>query len=380
MKIRKVLVILTMIVAMVSCNKEDVERTVLFSPGDYGSQYYRIPAVITASDGSIVAFTDKRKYSEADLPEDIDVLCNYSTDNGKTWSEPYVIVEGQGRGAGFGDCAVTRTAEDGGLVAVFVGGCGLWESTGDNPQRSYMVRSNDNGRTWSKPRDITHYIYGEDCTDPARKAWRASFFGSGNGLLMSDGRIMFVAAIRENDEYKLNNYVVYSDDNGETWHLSQRASVGGDEAKVVELADGSVLMSIRHGGKRWYNISKDGGVTWNDTVSEWDDLMAPACNGDIIRYSLADGSDNRNILLHSLPQGDARRDVSVYYSLDEGVTWNFGKCVVPRYSAYSSLCVLPDGSIGLYVEERENDTTGYEMVFYRFGIDWLMEGEESNRE
>ncbi len=242
-----------------------------------------------------------------------------------------------------------------------------------------MVRSTDNGRTWSEPRDITHYIYGEDCPDPARKAWRASFFGSGNGLLMSDGRIMFVAAIRENDEYKLNNYVVYSDDNGVTWHLSQRASMGGDEAKVVELADGSVLMSIRHRGKRWYNNSKQGGVTWNDTVFEWDDLIAPACNGDMIRYSFADGSGSRNILLHSLPQGDTRRDVAVYYSLDEGMTWTFGKCVVPRFSAYSSLCVLPDGSIGLYVEERENDTTGYEMVFYRFGIDWLMEGEESNK-
>lgn len=134
--------------------------------------------------------------------------------------------------------------------------------------------------------------------------------------------------------------------------MSQRASQGGDEAKVTELADGSILMSIRHSGKRWYNISHDGGISWNDTVSEWDDLTGPACNGDMIRYSFADGIGKRDILLHSLPQGDTRRDVSVYYSLDEGSTWHLGKCVVPRYSAYSSLCVLQDGTIGLYVEEN----------------------------
>jgi sialidase-1 len=76
-------------------------------------------------------------------------------------------------------------------------------------------------------------------------------------------------------------------------------------------------------------------------------------------------------LLHSLPSGDSRRDVAIYISNDEGKTWNDGKIVVPRYSAYSSLCVLPDKTIGLYVEEREVDTTSYEMVFYRFPISYL---------
>ena len=98
----------------------------------------------------------------------------------------------------------------------------------------------------------------------------------------------------------------------------------------------------------------------------------------MIRYSFADGIGKRDILLHSLPQGDTRRDVSVYYSLDEGSTWHLGKCVVPRYSAYSSLCVLQDGTIGLYVEEKQHDEDGYEMVFYRFDPDWLMNGKLSD--
>jgi sialidase-1 len=61
--------------------------------------------------------------------------------------------------------------------------------------------------------------------------------------------------------------------------------------------------------------------------------------------------------------------VAIYISEDEGKTWNEGKVMVPRFSAYSSLCILPDKTIGFYVEEREVDTTSYEMVFYRFPID-----------
>lgn len=88
---------------------------------------------------------------------------------------------------------------------------------------------------------------------------------------------MFVAAIREGYAQSLNNYVIYSDDNGDTWNISGKASTGGDEAKVVELTDGRILMSIRHGGARWYNISDDGGLTWNPTTSSWSEMQANAC-------------------------------------------------------------------------------------------------------
>ena len=71
-----------------------ISRTMLYRPGDYGSANYRIPAVITAKDGSLVAVTDKRKYNESDLPEDIDIVCNRSTDGGLTWSEPVTIAQG----------------------------------------------------------------------------------------------------------------------------------------------------------------------------------------------------------------------------------------------------------------------------------------------
>ena len=359
-------------------NREIIRaHTLLYQPGDYNSMNYRIPAVITAKDGSIVAVTDKRKYNEGDLPQDIDIVCNRSTDGGHTWSEPYTIALGTGVNHGFGDCALAWSNDDNGLIAAFVGGQGLWNSTPENPIRSYIARSYDNGQTWTEPEDITDFIFGTNCIVPEHQTWRASFFGSGNGLRTSTGRIMFVAAIREGSAQSLNNYAVYSDDNGQTWQVSGRASVGGDEAKVTELADGRILMSIRHSNRRWYNISEDGGETWQSNTSTWNDLVAPACNGDLIRFTSENQGHDKNRILHSLPYGTQREKVTVYVSYDEGQTWPASKCIVPYSSAYSSLCVLPDGTIGLYVEEAYAGASGYSTVFYNFSLEWLTDGNDT---
>lgn len=352
-------------------------RKLVYAPGDNGSTNYRIPALIVAKDNSLVIATDKRKYNETDLPQDIDIIINRSEDGGRTWSAPVTIAQGTGVGHGFGDAALARTTEENGLICVFVGGDGLWESTVQSGKKikSYMCKSSDNGKTWSEPKEITQYVYGSTCSDPARQSWKASFFGSGNGLLTSTGRIMFVAAIREGSAQSLNNYVIYSDDNGETWNISGKASTGGDEAKVVELTDGRILMSIRHGGARWYNISNDGGLTWNPTTSSWPEMQANACNGDIIRYTSVNDGYETNRLLHSVPNSTDRENVSVFVSYDEGETWSIKKSICPYQSVYSSLAILPDGTIGAYIEENPDGACS--LYFMNFTLDWLTNGADT---
>lgn len=352
------------------------ERTVLFNMGDYDSQYWRIPALVTAADNSLVAVVDKRGSSLGDLPNMISIMSRRSTDNGKNWSEPVVVAQG-GNGKTYGDPAVVLDKKTGNLICMFVGDQGLWNATPYNRQGIYVSKSTDNGVSWSEPVAITDQVYAN------HSSWYAGFAGSGHGLCLKDGRLMFVLAIRATSAtgVPLHNYAIYSDDGGDNWTLSTNAATtAGDEAKVVELENGDILMSIRNPskGNRIFCKSTDRGQTWGKAYFETE-LKDPACNGDIIRYSYStdEGSEGKSRLLHSLPESTTTREnVTIYLSEDDGETWPIKKRLVDGYSAYSSLTVLSDGTIGALVEEGKWDRNlpgedGFQLVFYRFTMDWL---------
>lgn len=352
------------------------ERTVLFNMGDYDSQYWRIPALVTAADNSLVAVVDKRGSSLGDLPNMISIMSRRSTDNGKNWSEPVVVAQG-GNGKTYGDPAVVLDKKTGNLICMFVGDQGLWNATPYNRQGIYVSKSTDNGVSWSEPVAITDQVYAN------HSSWYAGFAGSGHGLCLKDGRLMFVLAIRATSAtgVPLHNYAIYSDDGGDNWTLSTNAATtAGDEAKVVELENGDILMSIRNPskGNRIFCKSTDWGQTWGKAYFETE-LKDPACNGDIIRYSYStdEGSEGKSRLLHSLPESTTTREnVTIYLSEDDGETWPIKKRLVDGYSAYSSLTVLSDGTIGALVEEGKWDSNlpgedGFQLVFYRFTMDWL---------
>ncbi len=338
-------------------------RTRLFAPGDYGSTNYRIPAICTLPDGALLTTTDKRKYNEGDLPEDIDILARRSYDGGHTWSEPVTIVEGQGFGKGFGDAALA-VASDSTIITGFVGGPGTWKSNVNDPLRSFICTSTDDGQSWSEPMDLTAMLWGPQAVNRECRTSHSAFFGSGHGLLIKNGaykgRIMFVSAVLSK-ENRFDNYAVYSDDCGATWKVSSLAYRGGDEAKVVELTDGRILMSVRQRGERGFNISEDGGATWGEQ-GRWSEICTNACDGDIIRF-------DENTLLHSVPNSMKRENVTIFLSHDEGKTWPEHASICPYQSVYSSLTILPDGTIGAYIEE--NPSGACEMWFMNFSMEWL---------
>jgi len=343
-------------------------RSLVVKPGDFGSKNYRIPAICTLADGSLLAATDKRKYDHGDLPSDIDIIVQRSTDGGRHWSEPVTVVEGKGYGKGYGDANLV-VASDGTVVCTFSGGAGLWASTPENPQTLWVCTSKDNGQTWSEPVDLTSIQWGPEAKNPECRNCKSAFFGSGHGLLLTRGeyagRIMVVTAIM-NRENRLDNYAMWSDDCGQTWDISTLAYKGGDEAKVVELADGRILMSVRQHGKRGWNISEDGGQTWGEQ-QRWEDMVTTACDGDIIRAA-------DTLLLQSLPNSmRCRENVSIFISGDEGRTWPEVRTICPGRGMYSSLTVLPDGTIGAYVEEQHTEDE-CDMWFLNFSVDWLLGG------
>ena len=343
-----------------------IDSVCLYRPGDYGSANWRIPAILCLDDGTLLAVNDKRKYNETDLPEDIDIVCRRSTDLGKTWSEPQTIVSGTGHKQGFGDPALVQ-CDNGDVLCLFVGGNGLWASTEADPIRSYVCRSTDGGLTWSEPEDLTAQLWGSQSTNTACRSYKASFFGSGNALRLTQGphkgRIMVAAAMCRKTAQRLDNFVVYSDDNGLTWQVSDKAYTGGDEAKLMELTTGEIRIRVRQTGARGWNRSTDGGQTWG-AQSTWPEMTTNACNGDMLRV-------NDTLILHSLPNSMQRENVSLFSSTDEGRTWHSPVALFEGPSVYSSLTLLPDGSLAAYIEQ--NPSGACELWYYRFNLAWLQQ-------
>ena len=338
-----------------------LRRICLYKPGDFGSKYWRIPTIRQLQDSTLLVVNDRRNDTENDLPETIDVVYRYSTDGGRTWSEPGCIARNRGKMFGFGDPGLIET-EDGTVICTFTGGERFARSCKENPQRSYFAISKDHGHSWGEPQELTEQIWGSQ--------YHSSFFTSGNGLLLTrgdhKGRILVANVAARGPRSVLHNHAVYSDDGGRTWNVSAHAFGGGaDEAKLVQLKDGRVLLTSRQPGLRPYVISDDGGQTWGP-VHYWENLRCFNCNGDIIRY-------DDDVLLFSAPTSDHWKDISVFYSLDEGKTWSDRKVIHHGPSMYSSLTVLKDGTVGVYFEKnREN----CELWFENVSLDWLMTREE----
>lgn len=350
-------------------------RSLVFNKGDFGSQYYRIPAITTLPDGTLIAVADKRINSLNDLPGDIDVVARRSTDNGRTWSD-YITVAAHDEFGGYGDPALVRDKRTGDLLVISLNGCGLW---GDNPGNISVSRSKDNGLTWEAPVNINPQILTSDLNGKQPIKCNAAFASSGRALQLKNGRIMFVLVTRIKGVEGFPCYAIYSDDSGYTWEVSKNpATLNGDESKVVQLPDGTVLMSIRNrfSGPRRFSVSKDNGTTWEEQPAEFTSLHDVACNGDIIAVR----HNNRDYLLQSLPAGPWRDNITIYASEDDGHTWPHSYRVAAGPGAYSALTQLADGSIGILTEEGVHNvdkrhSEGYRIWFTRIPLEKIIPAE-----
>lgn len=349
-----------------------IERSLVYCPGDFNSKYYRIPAIVTAKDGSIVTVADKRINSMKDLPGKIDVVSRRSTDGGRTWS-PYVTVAANDSIGGCGDPALVVDNNTGDILTIYNHGNGLWSKT---PPQICISRSKDNGQTWSDAININPQIFATGSKDSELIKCASAFATSGRATQLDNGRIIFALVVREKGNDYFPVYAVYSDDGGYNWKVSQApATDNGDESKIVQLADGSLIMSIRNrfGTLRKFSYSYDNGETWSGPVPI-EDLTDPRCNGDIIRYTTPEGKD---YLLQSLPGSPTSRDdVTIFVSEDNGKTWPIRKDVVTSPSAYSSMTILPDNSIGILTEESQNDHRSYDIWFTRIPFEVILAGDK----
>lgn len=357
----------------VPSSSQDVllEHVAVFADGERidGTDYFgiRVPAVARAPDGALLALAEGRVFEKQDPGYDhIDLLLKRSTDGGCTWSQgvrldrhPDSRLDSEGRPLDLTASANPVILVDEELGRVFVlllrlpDGLGaIWAVPEEDDMQTWLLYSDDSGLTWSEPRRIEGGTEAIPYPD---------FFPSlGSSVQLSTGRLVVPATAVIDNRYR--DFVLYSDDHGETWaagELIPNDTHNINEAQVAELSDGQLLHSARQSVNqpdRIFTQSVDGGETWGVPRAAFaSTTVAEAVERQ--RFSLDGGDgDMGDWLLHTLPSGDergARRNLDLLYGpLDDE-----GRVRLPHLrrlfwgsAGYSDLVSLGPESVGVFFE------------------------------
>ncbi|MCL2743853.1 MAG: glycoside hydrolase [Planctomycetaceae bacterium] len=344
----------------------------LVKPADNDVAFYRIPGLATTNKGTLIAVYDLRYKKGGDLPNDIDIGMSRSTDGGQTWEAMKNILDmgGHDDNEGVGDPAILVDRKTG---RIWVGA--LWAHKGITYHNSapgmklgasgqfLVVHSDDDGLTWSSPINLTEPL-AANLLDPELKTF---FDGPGCGITMRDGTLVFPAQFLKGAETiglwgDMNLFisgchatVFWSKDNGKTWTLGSGVRPGTTEAQVVELNDGSLLLTVRdhkNPGTRAKFITRDLGKTWEEHSTSNKALPDPVCQASILRVASKKDGDDRNLLAFFNPNSARGRvNLSLQLSEDEGETWSYKElCYAPNNWGYSCMCMVDKSTIGVLYE------------------------------
>jgi len=349
----------------------------VFVSGAEGYHAYRIPALLVTPGGDLLAFCEGRKNSRSDSG-DIDLLVKRSRDGGTTWSSQQIVWDDRANTCGNPCPVVDRTTGVIWLPMTWNHGEDdereIKQNTGRDTRRVFVTHSDDEGRTWAKPQEIT--------ADVKRPDWRWYATGPGVGIQLMHGlrkgRLLIPcdhSLVLPDDPDGYNSHVIYSDDHGRSWRLGGVIRPAVNECQAVELIDGTLLINMRNYDRskttRAIATSTDGGMTWS-TVRHDPALIEPICQASLLRYTMQP-QDDRNRLLFSNPahaEPGQRRDMTVRMSEDEGKTWPISRVVWPGPAAYSCLAALSNGDIACLFEAGQKQP--YERItLARFSRDWL---------
>ena len=404
-----------------------VERTDLFAVKTAEDIAYRIPSIAVTPEGRLISVVDYRIVrSDIGVVNNgrIDLHCRTSDDNGHTWSDTQVLIEGKGAEAtdfmsvGYGDpCIVADRESNRVLVMSCAGNVSFQNGTRQRHQNIARFYSDDGGQTWSAPEDIAESIYSQ---------FDASSYGPVRSMFVASGRIMQSSTVKVGSYYRLYcavlvrdntathmNFVLFSDDFGGSWKIlgdinEPAVYRTADEPKVEELPNGTVLISSRVDGGRRYNI-----FTYSDVASgrgSWDEAqfsgkdnggvtaVSNSTNGEVMVLPVVRTADNEpmHLLLQSLPLGPNRANVGIYYKeladeMEDYVSpfelardWDGVKQVSTLNSAYSTMAWQADNRLGFLYEEESHGSSnlaygGYTIVYECFAIEDITDGKYTHR-
>ncbi len=348
--------------------------TDVFDAGPDGYASIRIPSVVVTHDGTALAFAEGRQ-ADADQAEN-EIILKRSADGGVTWSAAKVVASDRPNSLN----NPTALAADGGRIFLMYQRipAHLKERSaeiatgfeGDKIYRNFLVASDDDGKTWSAPREVTRGTKHETGATTV-----ASGPGLGIQLTRGEHKGRLIIPFNEGPYRQWNVYAAFSDDGGVTWQCGanapgafvadsksgQRSQV--NEVQMVELSDGSVRLNSRQfaGAKvRKTAVSRDGGATWGP-IEDAPPLRDPSCMGSIFRYSF-DDAEGRGRIVYSGPDSNRRENGTIRLSFDDGATWPVGRVLRPTSFGYSVLTRFSNGDVGCLFEAEGR------IIFARFPL------------
>lgn len=329
--------------------------------GDDHSAAFRIPGLVTTNSGSLIGVYDVRWNSSVDLQERIDIGVSRSVDKGQSW-EPMRIAMSFGNTGGLpsgqngvGDPAVLVDEGTGTIwvVAAWTHGMGngrAWTNSmpGMLPEETpqlMLVRSDDDGKTWSAPVNVTGQV--------KDSSWCFLLQGPGRGITMSDGTLVFAIQFIDKDRMP-HSGIMYSRDHGETWHIHNPARSNTTEAQVAEVEPGVLMLNMRdnRGGSRAVMTTSDLGRTWTEHVSHRSALREPVCMASLISVPACRNILGKDLLLFSNPDTtDGRYNITIKASLDGGATWPYSLLLDEGHGwGYSCLTMIDSETVGILYE------------------------------
>ena len=363
---------------------------------------YRIPGITTSKNGTLLAVYDMRRESSRDLQGHMDIGLSRSLDGGNTWLPMQVAIDMKEWGGlpqkfnGVSDACILSDDKTG---AIYIAGLWMhgvldkngkwiegltdsskawnhqWREKGSQPgfdvkqsSQFLIVKSIDEGKTWSEPINLTKMCKKEE--------WWLWAPGPGHGITLNDGTLVFPTQGRDKNGRPFSN-ITYSKDGGVNWHTSAAADTGSTtESMAVQLSNGDIMLNMRanenayrkgDNNGRAMAVTNDLGKTWVSHAASRRVLNEPVCMASTHKHNYVKNGKPASVLLFSNPNTKTGRNhMTIKMSFDDGLTWPEKNWILlDEWNSFGYSCItsVDKDTIGILYEG-----SGAHMVFQQLSF------------